>query len=204
MQYKFPIFIIVVEKLKKQHENFNKLLQEGLEIRIILTLSLKKDNFCAFNTQGALMFFTPTLSVIGIAAASSGVGFIISPFNTLVYGSFGAIQGGIGAMALNTFGFGVGSIYLAAGIGAAAGIAIAAPLSIAIGLSSIFSSNYSPSVMGRVGRFALDVSVMFLSSFIISSSLYLGVLPAAAVAVGAAATGVAVEAVKGSINSIMG
>ena len=169
-----------------------------------MTLLLKKDNFCAFNTQGDLMFFTPTLGVAGISAASSGAGFIISPFNTLVYGAFGAIQGAIGAMALNTFGFGVGSIYLAAGIGAAAGIAIAAPLSIAIGLSSIFSSNYSPSVMGRVGRFALDVSVMFLSSFIISSSLYLGVLPAAAVAVGAAATGVAVEAVKGSINSIMG
>ena len=172
-------------------------------IQLILTSSLKKGRFCTFSVQGALMFFRPTLGIAGIAAASSGVGFIISPFNTLVYGAFGAIQGSIGAMALNTFGFGVGSIYLAAGIGAAAGIAIAAPVSLALGLSSIFTNNNNPSVIGRAGRFALDVSVMFLSSFIISTSLYLGILPAAAVAVGAVATGLVVEAIKGSVNCMM-
>ncbi|WP_131739621.1 hypothetical protein [Legionella adelaidensis] len=119
------------------------------------------------------------------AAASVGISYIFNPLKTAVYGVVGAMQGAIGVMALSTFGFSTCSIATAATIGALAGAAIAAPFAIGMGVLGILGATEGNDMGPTLLRFSLNVGIMLLASFVMSTSLMLGTLPVAAVTTGA-------------------
>ena len=82
-------------------------------------------------------------------------------------------------------------------IGAAQGAMGAAALT-AFGYNVGFGGDKG--FLPSLGRFGLDVGVMFLGSLILSTALLLGPLPAVAVAAGAAVTSVAKEAISYSMS----
>jgi hypothetical protein len=150
----------------------------------------------------AVPFITPT-----VAAASIGVSGIFQPLTTAMYGAYGAIQGIIGMYALSAFGFTTCTVLTAGMIGFLAGAAIAAPFLILTGLRSILPSSLNedgePSIGDSIAGFALNVGIMFIASLVISTSMFLGPLPAVAITVGAVVADLALEAVKGVANYAM-
>lgn len=142
-----------------------------------------------------LFVIPPTVKLAAVGGSVGLVaGCVFSPLTTAIYGVIGAVQGAMGAAALTALGYNVGSLALVAGIGAAAGMAITAPFALASGLMSFVGGDKG--FLPSLGRFGLNVGVMFLGSFILSTALLLGTLPAVAVAAGAAVTSVAKEAVS--------
>ena len=145
-------------------------------------------------------FVIPPTVKLAVVGGGAGVvtSCLFSPLKTAIYGVIGAAQGAMGAAALTAFGYNVGSLALVAGIGAAVGVAITAPFALASGLMGFFGGDKG--FLPSLGRFGLDVGVMFLGSLILSTALLLGPLPAVAVAAGAAVTSVAKEAISYSMS----
>ena len=145
----------------------------------------------------SIPFFTP-----GLMLTSIGVSCIFNPFKTALYGVTGAIQGSVGAYALTTLGYGACGITTAATIGFLAGAAIAAPFAIALSLKSIFESadEVEHSIYRTIAGFVLEIAGMFLASYVISTALFLGTIPAIAVATGALITNSTVAMIKDDVG----
>ena len=146
-------------------------------------------------------FFFPAVpaaaKVGAVGCLGAGASCICSPLKAALYGCIGAFQGAMGAVALNALGYSVGSIAMAAAIGGAVGFAIVVPFVLVTGLKAfIGSDDKEDGFFPFLGRFGLDVGVMFLGSLVLSTAVMLGTLPAVAVGVGAAVTSLAKETVS--------
>ncbi len=150
--------------------------------------------------------FVPTASAalvgIGVGTATLVAGYAFSSLITQMIK--GAIYGALGALALSVFGFSLSTVLTAAAVGALVGVAVLAPLSFISGLSWIFPSNNSQDSgeddeLGAgmaIAGFSLRIGIIFASSVVVSTTLLLGVMPAAAIAAGAFVTELAVDAGK--------
>lgn len=155
-----------------------------------------------------MLFFgalTPTAAAVmagtGGVVISLAVGVVIKSIVTEMIK--GAIYGAIGAYVLAALGFGTCTIMTAALVGALVGVAVFLPLSFIQGLSGIFPGNQEPEISDElppitetISMFALRVGIIFVGSLVVSTSVFLGTLPAIAIATGAAITDFAIEAVK--------
>ncbi len=159
-----------------------------------------------------MLFFgalTPTAAAViagtGAVVVSLAVGVVIKSIVTEMVK--GAVYGAIGAYVLAALGFGTCTILTAALVGALVGVGVFLPLSFIQGLSGIFPGNQDPEVCDElppitetISLFALRVGIIFVGSFLVSSSLFLGTLPAVAIATGAAIADFAVEVVKDVVS----
>lgn len=148
-----------------------------------------------------LTFLTPS-----IAVGSIGVGLVCRPLITAMYGAIGAIQGAVGVYALTTLSYTTCSITTAATIGFLAGAAIAAPFAIAVGLKAIFdfsSDEEDHGFLTSMAFFSLNIAIIFLASLVMSTGLFLGITPAAAIGTGAVVTNFAIETVKDVSSCVM-
>lgn len=149
-----------------------------------------------FFASAVVPLVTPTA-----VATSIGVSSVFQPLTTAMYGALGAIQGIVGMYALTALGCATCSIVTAGLIGFLAGAAIAAPFLILTGLRSILPridnvEEDEKSFATTIAGFALNVGVMFVSSLVISTGLFLGSAPAVTVAAGAAITDITIESAR--------
>jgi len=165
-----------------------------------------------------MLFFgalTPTAGAViagaGALAVSLAVGAVIQ--SVVIEMAKGAIYGAIGAYALTALGYGACTMATAVAVGALVGVAVFLPLSLIQGLTGIFLGvktadapepyEEPPPFTQTMAAFSLRVGIIFLSSLIVSTTLFLGSMPAAAIATGAAITDFAIEAVKDVANFAM-
>lgn len=158
------------------------------------------------------MFFVPfiptataTLVGVGVGTASLVAGYAFSSLILQVLK--GVIYGSLGALALTAFGFGLSTVLTAAAVGALLGVVVLAPLSFVTGLSWIFPGNNSQDSVDEdagvgmaIAGFSLRIGIIFLSSLVLSTTLLLGVMPAVAIAAGAAVTELAIDAGKSALG----